>query len=131
MIKKIDHLGFAVRSIEAARPFYENVLGLTLEKIETVDSQKVRVAFYLIGDTHIELLEPTADDSPIARFLEKKGEGFHHLAYGTDNIEAQLEAAKTADISLINQAPVPGAGNKKIAFLHPKSTNGVLTEFCE
>ncbi len=131
MIKKIDHLGIAVRSIETARKFYEDVLGLVCEKEETVESQKVRTAFYTVGDIHIELLEPTSDDSPIAKFLNKNGEGFHHIAYRTDDISGQLESAKENGCRLIHETPIEGAGGKQVAFLHPKSTLGVLTEFCE
>lgn len=131
MIKKIDHLGIAVRSIDEARTFYEEVLGLVCEKEEVVASQKVRTAFFSVGDIHIELLEPTSDDSPIAGFLNKKGEGFHHIAYRTDNIEDQLGTARERGCSLIHETPIEGAGGKQVAFLHPKSTFGVLTEFCE
>ena len=130
MIEKIDHLGIAVRSIAAARKFYEEVLGLVCEKEEVVASQKVRTAFFTVGDIHIELLEPTSDDSPIAAFLEKKGEGFHHIAYRTDDINGQLEIAREHGCRLINEAPIQGAGGKQVAFLHPKGTFGVLTEFC-
>jgi methylmalonyl-CoA/ethylmalonyl-CoA epimerase len=129
MITRIDHLGIAVRSIEEARKFYEGVLGLTCEKEEVVPSQKVRTAFFKVGDVHIELLEPTSDDSSIAGFLEKKGEGFHHVAYLTDDIEGQLGRAREHGCKLIHETPVPGAGGKQVAFLHPKSTFGVLTEF--
>jgi len=131
MIVKIDHLGIAVRSIAAARKFYEEVLGLVCEKEEVVASQKVRTAFFTVGDIHIELLEPTADDSPIAGFLEKKGEGFHHIAYQTDDIDGQLGAAREHGCELIHKTPIAGAGGKQVAFLHPKSTFGVLTEFCK
>jgi methylmalonyl-CoA epimerase len=131
MIKKIDHLGIAVRSIETARKFYEDVLGLVCEKDEIVESQKVRTAFYKVGDIHIELLEPTSDDSPIAKFLNKNGEGFHHIAYRTDDISGQLENAKENGCRLIHETPIEGAGGKQVAFLHPKSTMGVLTEFCK
>jgi methylmalonyl-CoA epimerase len=131
MIKKIDHLGIAVKSIEASRLFYEEVLGLVCEKEEIVASQKVRTAFFTVGDIHIELLEPTSDDSPIALFLEKKGEGFHHIAYRTDNIEKQMGTAREHGCKLIHEMPIEGAGGKQVAFLHPKSSFGVLTEFCE
>lgn len=130
MLKKIDHLGIAVHSIKKARPFYENVLGLTCEKEEEVPSQKVRTAFFALGETHIELLEPTSDDSPIAGFLAKRGEGLHHVAYRSTDLEAQLQQAKDNGCTLIHETPITGAGNKQIAFLHPKSSNGVLTEFC-
>ncbi len=130
MLKKIDHLGIAVHSIATARKFYETVLGLHCEKEEEVSSQKVRTAFFILGETHIELLEPTSDDSPIAAFLAKRGEGLHHVAYLTDDIEHQLQKAKDNACTLIHEVPVIGAGNKQVAFLHPKSSHGLLTEFC-
>lgn len=130
MVKKIDHLGIAVHSIARARIFYENVLGLTLDRLEEVESQKVRTAFFTIGETHIELLEPTGPDSPIARFLEKHGEGIHHIGYLSDDLEQELENAAENGCQLINGQPIAGAGGKRIAFLHPKSTHGVLTEIC-
>jgi methylmalonyl-CoA/ethylmalonyl-CoA epimerase len=130
MLQKIDHLGIAVHSIDASRDFYEQVLGLPCQGEETVDSQKVKTAFFAIGDTHIELLEPTSDDSPIAKFLEKNGEGLHHIAYRTDDIEQQLDKARQSGCRLVHEVPIAGAGGKLVAFLHPKSTNGVLTEFC-
>ena len=131
MLKKIDHIGMAVHSIDQARLFYENVLGLKCEKIEEVRAQNVRTAFFSIGAIHIELLEPTTPDSPIAKFLHKKGEGIHHIGYLSDNLEHQLQKAEKNGCALINHVPVEGAGGKSIAFLHPKSTHGVLTELCE
>lgn len=130
MITKIDHLGVAVRSIEATSKYYESALGLKCESIEEVPSQKVRTAFFTVGETHIELLEPTADDSPVAKFLEKNGEGIHHVAFATDDVSAQLGQASEAGVRLIHEVPIDGAGGKLVAFLHPKSTFGVLTEFC-
>ncbi len=130
MLKKIDHIGIAVKSLDDAIRFYENALGIKCEKIEEVPTQKVKTAFFEVGDVHIELLEPTAEDSPIAKFLQRNGEGVHHIAYYTDDIVSQLSMAKEAGCRLINEEPVPGAGGKKVAFLHPKSTHGVLTEFC-
>jgi len=130
MLKKIDHLGIAVHSIAEARHFYETVLGLTCEKEEEVASQKVRTAFFTLGETHIELLEPTADDSPIAKFLNSRGEGLHHVAYRSSNVDEQLKQAKDSGCKLIHETPITGAGNKQVAFLHPKSSHGVLTEFC-
>jgi len=130
MLTKIDHLGIAVHSLEKAGLFYENVLGLVCEKIEEVASQKVRTAFYRIGEVHVELLEPTAPDSPIAKFLETRGEGIHHVAYRTDALEEQLARAAAAGCRLIDETPITGAGGKQVAFLHPKSSLGVLTEFC-
>lgn len=130
MLKKIDHLGIAVQSIDEARVFYEEVLGLSCVKMETIESQKVKIAFFPIGEIHIELLEPTTPDSPIAVFLEKRGEGLHHVSYATDDIDLQLEKAAKNGCRLINEQPITGAGGKKVAFLHPQSTFGVLTEFC-
>lgn len=130
MLKKIDHIGIAVHSIAEARKFYEDGLGLTCERIEEVPSQKVRTAFFALGETHVELLEPMAPDSPIAVFLEKSGEGVHHIAYLSDNLEQQLQQVTENRGRLINEHPVAGAGGKRIAFLHPKSTHGVLTELC-
>ncbi|MBT4264231.1 MAG: methylmalonyl-CoA epimerase [Deltaproteobacteria bacterium] len=130
MLKKIDHIGIAVTSLEEAIPFYEKALGLKCEHIEEVASQKVKTAFFAVGEVHIELLEPTASDSPVAKFLEKNGSGVHHVAFGTDDVPDQLKQAKEAGCRLINESPIDGAGGKQIAFLHPKSTFGVLTEFC-
>jgi len=130
MLQKIDHLGIAVRSIAEARTFYENVLGLPCEGEETVESQKVKTAFFAVGEVHIELLEPTSEESPIAKFLEKNGEGVHHVAYKTDDIEGQIKQAQEGGCRLIHETPIEGAGGKLVAFLHPKSTHGVLMEFC-
>lgn len=131
MITKIDHLGIAVRSLDETIPYYENVLGLVCEGREEVESQKVRTAFFAAGEVHLELLEPTSDESPIAKFLEKNGPGIHHIAFATDNIEGQLEKASGAGARLIHEVPFEGANDKLVAFLHPKSTHGVLTEFCQ
>ena len=130
MIKNIDHLGIAVRSIDEAVPIYETALGLRCLGREEVASQRVKTAFFDVGGVHLELLEPTAPDSPIAKFLAEKGEGIHHIAFRTDNITGQLEKAAAAGVRLINAAPVEGAAGKLVAFLHPKSTRGVLTELC-
>jgi len=130
-IQRIDHLGIAVRSIEAALPYYERALGLKCEHFEDVPSQKVRTAFLPVGEVHLELLEPTADDSPIAKFLDDRGEGIHHIAFATGDIGGQLEQARDAGTRLIHEFPIEGAGDKLVAFLHPKSTFGVLTEFCQ
>ena len=130
MITKIDHLGIAVRSLDEAAKYYEGALGLKCSGREEVPSQKVRTAFYQVGDTCVELLEPTSADSTIAKFLAEKGEGIHHIAFGTDDITAQLGGAKAAGLRLIHEVPFTGAHDKLVAFLHPKSTFGVLTEFC-
>ncbi len=131
-ISRIEHLGIAVKSIEEALPYYENVLGLKCYNIETVEDQKVRTAFLKVGETKIELLEPTSEDSTIAKYIEKKGEGIHHLAFciedGVANALAEVDAA---GIRLIDKAPRKGAESLNIAFLHPKSTQGILTELCE
>lgn len=131
MITKIDHLGIAVKSLDTAIPYYENVLGLKCEGREEVESQKVKTAFFAVGEVHVELLEPTSDESPIAKFLAKNGEGIHHVAFGTDDVLAQLAQAKDNDVRVLHETPIEGAGDKLIAFLHPKSTGGVLTEFCQ
>jgi len=131
MIKHIDHLGIAVRSLDESIPYYEKSLGLKCEHREEVPSQKVRTAFFHCGEVHIELLEPTAPESPIAKFLEKNPHGgIHHIAFATDDIGAQLKQAKEAGTQLIHEVPFEGAAGKLVAFLHPKSTFGVLTEFC-
>ena len=112
-------------------PYYEKALGLKCEHREEVASQKVRTAFFSVGDVHLELLEPTSPDSPIAKFLEKNpAGGIHHIAFGTVDVTAQLQQASAAGVKLINEKPFDGAGGKLVAFLHPKSTFGVLTEFC-
>ena len=130
MIEKVDHIGIAVRSLEETIPLYENAMGLKLLKTEEVESQMVRTAFFEAGETHIELLEPTSPESPIAKFIEKNGEGIHHVALGTDDIGGQLKLVADAGVRLIHETPIAGAGGKQVAFLHPKSTHGVLTEFC-
>jgi methylmalonyl-CoA/ethylmalonyl-CoA epimerase len=131
MIQKIDHLGIAVKNLDEAIAYYEKSLGLKCEHREEVVSQKVRTAFFSVGEVHIELLEPTDPESPIAKFLEKNPNGgIHHVAFGTDNIEGQLKQAAASGCKLIHEKPFEGAGNKLVAFLHPKSTFGVLTEFC-
>ena len=130
MLTKIDHLGIAVRNLDKSVEYYENSLGLSCHGREEVESQKVRTAFFEIGEVHLELLEPTSEDSSIARFLEKNGEGIHHIAFRTDDIEKQLNQASESGVKLIHEVPFEGAANKLVAFLHPKSTHGVLTEFC-
>ncbi len=127
----IDHLGMAVYSIEEASRLYRDVLGLPSEGVEEIPDQKVRVACFQLGEVRIELLEPTAEDSPIAKFLDKKGPGPHHVAYRVDDLPAALAALKSAGIGLIDETPRRGAGGMLIAFAHPKSTGGVLMEFCQ
>ena len=127
----IEHLGIAVKSLEEAIPYYENVLGLKCYAVEEVTDQKVKTAFFKIGQTKIELLEPTCPESTIAGFIEKRGEGIHHLAFATDDVAACLAEAEEKGVRLIDKAPRPGAEQMMIAFIHPKSTKGVLTELCE
>ncbi len=131
MVNKLDHIGIAVNDLEDSVKFYEEILGLKLQGIETVEEQKVKVAFLPFGDTEIELLEATSPDSPIAKFIDSKGQGVQHLAFRVDNIEKALEEMKQKGIRLIDEKPRYGAGGARIAFLHPKSTNGVLVELCE
>lgn len=130
-ISHIEHIGIAVKSLEEAIPYYENVLGLKCYNIEEVKEQKVKTAFFMVGQTKIELLESTDPEGPIGRFIEKKGEGVHHIAYAVDGIEEQLKDAETKGVNLIDKTPRKGAEGLNIAFLHPKSTFGVLTELCE
>lgn len=131
MIKGIDHLGIAVRDLDAAVKAYEAILGVPCEHVEDVPEQKVRTAFFKVGESHIELLQGTSADSPISKFIEARGEGIHHVALATDDIGDQLKAAATGGARLINETPVNGAGGKKVAFVHPKSLLGVLCEFCQ
>ncbi len=130
MIKHISHIGIAVSDLEAGIAFYEK-LGLKLESVEEVPSQKVKVAFFPCGDTRIELLSPTAEDSPVAKYIEKKGEGVQHIAFAVDDLPAELQKAVASEIQLIDKEPRPGAHGADIAFLHPKSTMGVLIELCK
>jgi methylmalonyl-CoA/ethylmalonyl-CoA epimerase len=131
MVTKIDHIGIAVKNLDEALKFYEEVLGIKCVGTEVVEEQKVKTAFLPIGDTEVELLEATDEDSPIAKFIEKRGEGIQHIAYRVDDIEKALEEVKAKGIRLIDEKPRKGAGGAKIAFLHPKSTYGVLIELCE
>lgn len=131
----VHHIGIAVRSLAEHRPYYEDVLGATYEGTEEVPSQKVRVAFYRLGPAaspvRLELLEPTAAESPVGKFLEKRGEGVHHVAYAVSDIDERLRELGEAGIRRIDERSRPGAHDMRIAFLHPKSTGGVLTELCE
>ena len=133
--RSLNHIGIAVRSIEEHRPFYQSVLGARFEGIEEVPSQKVKVGFFLLGppghEVRLELLEPTSPDSPVAVFLEKRGEGIHHLAYTVDDLQARLAALREHGVRLVDEVPREGAHHTRIAFLHPKSSHGVLTELCE
>ncbi len=130
-VKAVNHIGIAVRSIDAQRAFYEGTLGAVFESIEVVPDQKVRVGFFRIGDVRLELLEPTDPTSTIAAFLEKRGEGLHHVALTVAGIEERIAELKQAGLRMIDDVPRPGAHHMRIAFLHPRSTFGVLTELCE
>jgi len=129
--KYIEHIGIAVRNLEESIAYYENVFGLSCYAIEEVADQKVKTAFFKVGQTKIELLESTDPNGPIGKFIEKKGEGVHHLAFAVDDIEEKLTELDQKGIQLIDQEPRNGAEGLSIAFLHPKSTHGVLTEICE
>jgi len=126
----LDHIGIAVKSIDAATKIYED-LGLHVEHVETVETQKVRTAFLSVGDANLELLEPSGPDSTIAKYIEKRGEGIHHICLRVDDLEAQLARLKERGYRLINEAPVPGAHGCRVAFLHPAAGNGVLIELSE
>lgn len=131
-ISHIEHLGIAVKSLDEAIPYYENILGMKCYSIEDVADQKVKTAFFKVGQTKLELLEPTSDESPIAKFIEKRGEGIHHLAFAVeDGVANALAEMEGKGVRLIDKAPRKGAEGLNIAFIHPKSTHGVLTEFCE
>jgi methylmalonyl-CoA/ethylmalonyl-CoA epimerase len=130
-VQAVNHLGIAVRSIDAQRPFYEDTLGAVFEGVEEVADQKVRVGFFRIGDVRLELLEPTEPSSTIALFLEKRGEGLHHVAFTVADLEARIAELKQSGLRMIDEIPRPGAHHMRIAFVHPKSTFGVLTELCE
>lgn len=127
----IEHIGIAVADLDSAIRFYENILGVKCYNIEVIADQKVRTAFFKIGQTKIELLQSTDPEGPVGKFIEKKGEGIHHLAFAVENIEEHLADAEKNGIKLIDSVPRKGAEGLDIAFLHPKSTSGVLIEFCE
>lgn len=131
MVKKISHIGIAVQSLDAQIPFYRDVLGLELLGLETVADQKVKTAMFKVGDTRIELLEATAEDSPIAKFIEKRGEGFHHIAYQVEDCRDALREFEERGIRMIDERPRRGAGGHTIVFAHPRSTYGVLTELTQ
>jgi len=131
VVRKVDHIGVAVSNLEEALKVYTDVLGLKLHGTEVVEEQKVRVAFMPVGDTEIELLESTDPEGPIAKFIEKRGEGIQHIAFRVDDIEEALEQMRQKGVRLIDEKPRYGAGGARIAFLHPKSTGGVLVELCQ
>jgi methylmalonyl-CoA/ethylmalonyl-CoA epimerase len=131
MVVQVDHIGIAVASLDESLKFYTDMLGMTLHGTETVEEQKVRTAFLPLGSTEIELLESTAPDGPIAKFIENKGQGIQHIAFRVDDIDAALAELKEKGVRLIDEKPRYGAGGARIAFLHPKATNGVLIELCQ
>jgi len=130
-VNGIDHIGIAVESLEKSIPFYRDDLGLKFLGIEEVPSQKVRVAMFAVGGSRIELLEATSEDSPIAKAIEKRGQGIHHIAYSVDNAEDEIETLKTRGVRMIDTSPREGAGGARIAFIHPAASGKVLTELCE
>lgn len=130
-VKHIDHIGIAVKDMAQAKRFYEEILGLKLHGVEEVSDQKVKVAFFPITDSEIELLESTQPDGPVAKFIEARGEGIQHIAFRVENLEEALSELKAKGVRLIDEKPRKGAGGAKIAFIHPKETNGVLVELCE
>jgi len=131
MLAKINHIGIAVKSLEDSIPFYRDQLSMAFAGIEEVAEQKVRVAMLQVGESMIELLEPTSDDSPVAKFIEKNGPGIHHLAYEVEDLEAAIARLMAEGARMIDEQPRAGAHGSRIAFVHPKSSNGVLTELCQ
>lgn len=130
-ISHIEHIGIAVKNLDDAVRYYENILGLKCYRVEVIEDQMVKTAFFKVGNTKIELLESTKPEGPVGRFIEKRGEGVHHIAFAVKDIQKSLKEAESKGMQLINKEPVTGAENLQVAFLHPKSTFGVLTEFCE
>ncbi len=130
-MQKIEHLGIAVKELAKSIPLFEQLLNTSCYKTEEVASEGVNTAFFQIGDSKVELLEATKPDSPIAKFLDKKGEGIHHIAFDVENIEAEMKRLQALGFELLNETPKRGADNKLVCFLHPKSTNGVLIELCQ
>jgi len=131
MLKKINHIAIAVNNIEEAAKFYQTILGLNLSGVEVVTAQKTRVGFFKIGESNIELVQPAEPNSPLVKFLETKGPGIHHICFEVDDVEAEVKAYLEKGATLIDQKPRPGAHNTKVAFVHPKSSSGVLIELCE
>lgn len=130
-MKKIEHLGIAVKNIAESKALFKKLLGADSYKTETVESEGVATEFFMIGESKIELLESTKPESAIAKFIDKKGEGIHHIAFATDDIYAEMERLKKEGFQILNETPKKGADNKLVVFLHPKSTNGVLVELCQ
>ncbi|MCA6437852.1 MAG: methylmalonyl-CoA epimerase [Bacteroidetes bacterium] len=130
-MKKIEHIGIAVKNLENSNELFKKLFGNSHYKIETVETEGVSTSFFMIGETKIELLQATNENSAIAKFIEKKGEGIHHIAYEVDNIQDEMLRLQSEGFELINKNPKDGADNKQICFLHPKSTNGMLVELCQ
>ncbi|NWF92276.1 MAG: methylmalonyl-CoA epimerase [Syntrophaceae bacterium] len=131
MLKKINHIAIAVNNLEEASKFYQEVMGLTLSGVEVVPAQKTKVGFFKIGESNIELVQPSEPDSPLVKFLETKGQGIHHLCFEVDDVEAEVRAFLEKGATMVDQKPRPGAHHSKVAFVHPKSSSGVLIELCE
>lgn len=130
-VLKLDHVGIAVKNMDETLKFYQDVLGLELADVEVVEEQKVKVAFLPVGDTEVELLESTSEDGPIAKYIERNGEGVQHLAFLVENLEEAIEDMKNKGMRMIDEMPRYGAGGAKIAFMHPKSSYRVLVELCQ
>ena len=131
MLKKMNHVAIAVNNLEEAAKFYQNVLGLKLTNVEVVPAQKTKAGFFQIGESNIELVQPSEPDSPLVKFLETKGQGIHHICFEVDDIESAVKALQEKGAIMIDQKPRPGAHDAKVAFIHPKSSSGVLIELCE
>ncbi len=131
MIKKIEHIGIAVKNLEQSNALFTKLFGKAQYKIESVESESVKTSFFMLGETKVELLEASNESSAISRFIEKKGEGIHHIAYEVDNIDEEMKRLKAEGFEILNTQAKDGADNKRICFLHPKSTNGVLVELCQ
>ncbi len=130
-MQKVEHIGIAVRSLASSIPLFEKLLNATCYKTENVETEKVKTAFFISGETKIELLESTADDGPVGKFIEKKGEGIHHIAFEVDDLQKEIERLKNEGFIFLNDIPKKGADDKLVCFLHPKSCNGVLVELCQ
>ncbi len=131
MIKRINHIAVAVNNVEEAAKFYENILGLTLTGVEVVVAQKTKAGFFKIGESNIELVQPSEPDSPLVKFLETKGQGIHHICFEVDDVEAEVKAYLEKGATMVDRQPKAGAHNTRVAFIHPKSSSGVLIELCE
>ena len=131
MLNKIEHLGIAIKNLENSDHLFAKLIGTEPYKQESVEREGVKTSFFMVGDSKIELLEATNEESPIAKFIEKKGEGFHHIAFAVDDIFAEITRLKSEGFVFISEVPKDGADNKLVVFLHPKSTNGVLVELCQ